>query len=259
MTTSNTLRIEPMANGLSLNLDESGQGKPVLILHGGAGPVSVANFSATMAQGRHAITPTHPGFAGTAQPEWLDSVEKLAAVYLELLEQRNLQDVLIIGFSVGGWIAASMAAQNSKRLAGLVVVNAVGIKVEGHIVADVFSMTPAELSAHAFHDPEKFRVDPSRLPPGHAAMMAANMKALAIYGGKMQDAQLRARLAAVTVPALVVWGESDRIAPAAYGRAFAESFAHGRFAPVAECGHMPQMEQPAALLKLVQEFADELP
>ena len=252
-----------MANGLALSfeltLDESGQGKPVLILHGGAGPVSVANFSATMAQDRHSITPTHPGFAGTAQPQWLDSVEKLAAVYLELLEQRNLQDVLVIGFSVGGWIAASMAAQNSQRLAGVVVVNAVGIKVEDHTVADVFSMTPAELSAHAFHDPEKFRVDPSRLPPGHAAMMAANMKALAIYGGNMQDPHLRARLAEVTIPALVIWGESDRIAPLAYGRAFAESFAHGRFAPVVECGHMPQMEQPAALWKLVQKFAEELP
>ena len=83
--------------------------------------------------------------------------------------------------------------------------------------------------------------------------MAANMRTLAVYGRArdMGDPHLRARLADVRVPVLVVWGESDRVVTPAYGRAVAESFPDARLEVIAECGHMPQIEQPARLLELV--------
>ena len=83
--------------------------------------------------------------------------------------------------------------------------------------------------------------------------MAANMRTLAVYGRArdMGDPALRARLADVRVPVLVVWGESDRVVTPAYGRAVAASFPEARLEILAECGHMPQIEQPARLLALV--------
>ena len=87
--------------------------------------------------------------------------------------------------------------------------------------------------------------------------MAGNMRTLAVYGRArdMGDPALRARLADVRLPVLVVWGESDRVVTPAYGRAVAASFPSARLEILDECGHMPQVEQPARLLELVATMA----
>lgn len=244
-------RTERLNGGLELTITELGQGRPVLMLHGGGGPASIAGFAEAMSMHAQVFAPIHPGFNGTARPEALDSVDKLARTYLDWIAAHDLRDVLLVGFSMGGWIAASMAAQDAGRLRGVVLANAVGIEVEGETIADVFGMAPQEIRALSFHDPDKFRFEPT---PQQLAMTAANFQTLAVYGRGMRDPQLKARLASVTIPALVAWGESDRIATPAYGRAYAAAFGHGRFASIAEAGHMPQIEQPAKLLALINEF-----
>ncbi len=248
--------VETFTDGLSVTFDRRGAGRPVLLLHGGGGPRTVAAFAETLAQHADVITPTHPGFGGTARPDWFDGVDDLALTYLELLERLDLRDVLVIGSSLGGWIASEMAVRDTRRIGGLVLVNAIGIHVPGESVADVFALAPAELAALSFHDPGSHAVDPAALGPDQRAAIAANFQALAVYGRArgMRDPKLRRRLARVTVPALVVWGVSDGVAGPQYGRAFAEAFADGRFEPVAACGHLPQIEQPGRLLDLVLGF-----
>ena len=247
-----TTRQEAFAD-LTLHLDDLGQGRPVLVLHGGGGPLTVARFVEAMSADARVIAPVHPGFAGTPRPERFDSIEQLADAYAALLERLDLTDVLVVGFSIGGWIANALALRAEPRLRGLVLVNGAGIVVEGEPCVDVFGLTPPQLSALSFHDPARFGIDPSKLTDAQKAGMAANMKTLAIYGRArdMGDPGLRARLAQVRVPVLVVWGESDRVVTPDYGRAVAASFPHARFELVAECGHMPQIEQPQRLLELV--------
>jgi pimeloyl-ACP methyl ester carboxylesterase len=70
----------------------------------------------------------------------------------------------------------------------------------------------------------------------------------------MYDPELRAQLPGVTIPALVIWGDSDEIFTPGYGRAYAASFANGRFELVADAGHLPQLEQPQATLALIDAF-----
>lgn len=111
--------------------------------------------------------------------------------------------------------------------------------------------TPAELAARSFHDPDAFRAAPS-------PELAANVREVVRYGGDMPDPGLGGRLAAIEIPALVVWGESDRVADLVYGRAFAAAIPGARFAPLAAAGHMPQLEQPERLAELVIGFAGEL-
>jgi pimeloyl-ACP methyl ester carboxylesterase len=249
-------RTETFADGLTLRFDERGSGRPVLVLHGGAGPQSVAGFAAALAARAHVITPTHPGFGGLARPEWFDSVDDLAHAYLELLERLDLRDVTLIGFSIGGWIASELAVRDSSRLGHIILVVAGGIQVEGQTIADVFSLTPDQLSALSFHNPAAFRIDPASLSPEHVAARAANFQALAVCSRKqgMADPKLRRRLGRVTIPALVVWGESDGVVSPDYGRAFARSFPQARFELIPGAGHMAQLEQPERLLKPVGEF-----
>lgn len=240
-----------------MTIDQRGSGRPVLLLHGGGGPVSVSAFADDLSRRYHVVAPTHAGFAGTARPAEIGTVKDLAHRYLTLLERSGLEDVLAIGCSIGGWIAAEMAASGSRRLAGLVLVDAVGIAVPGQAVLDVFSIAPQDLASFSFHAPERYRIDPTTMTAQQAAAMRANFATLAVYGRaqNMQDPDLRERLATVQVPALVVWGESDRVVWPEYGRSFANAFPQGRFEMISACGHLPQIEQPAKLLELVEDFA----
>src|SRR5438046_6862313 len=135
-------RRESSADGLTVRFDERGNsGRPILILHGGGGPQTVAGLAAGLSKA-HVLVPTHPGFAGEPRPEWFDSIDDLAFAYLDLLERLDLHDVLVIGSSMGGWVASAMALRDTtRRLRGLVLVDAGGIQVEGHPVADVSTLT----------------------------------------------------------------------------------------------------------------------
>ncbi|GAB2701546.1 alpha/beta fold hydrolase [Kitasatospora kifunensis] len=269
MTTATTRTTRPartfdLGEGLTLTVDEQGDaaasgGSGVLLLHGGAGPRSVAGLAAALSEHAYVLTPTHPGFDGRPRPDWVDSVADLAEAYLDLLDVLGLNEVIVIGSSIGGWIAAEMALRDTRgRLGALVLLNATGILVKDpREIADTRSLSPAEIGQLAFHNPA-FRLNPAALSDAQRAALAANQQTLQVYAGDpyQHDPKLRRRLHRVTLPALVLWGEQDGIASVAYGRAYADAFADGRFQPVAQAGHFPHIEQLAQTLGAIREFTD---
>ncbi|MEV8069125.1 alpha/beta fold hydrolase [Streptomyces sp. NPDC085995] len=233
-------------------------GRPVLVLHGGGGPATVAPLAEHFSATARALLPTHPGWNGTPRPDGFTRVADLAAAYLRLLRDHRLSDILVIGSSLGGWIAAEMATADTEGLiSGIALINAVGIEVEGAPVRDFFALDARGVAEYAFHDAERFYVDPATVPDGQRALVQANMASLRLYSGgpAMSDPTLRPRLASVTVPTLVLWGESDRIVTPAYGEQYAASFKDARFEPVAEAGHLPHLEQPERTFALLDDFA----
>ncbi|AOR36715.1 alpha/beta hydrolase [Streptomyces fodineus] len=261
-STSRTITLTLGSGDVDLNftVDERGEGHPFLLLHGGGGPQTVAGFAGVLADQRPArvIAPVHPGFGGTVRPEWLTDVPTLAQIYVRLLDELALSDVTVVGNSIGGWIAAEIALLGSDRISSVVLVNAAGIQVPGHPVADPFTLTPAELSALSFHDVERFRIDPSTFSDEQRAAAIANRAALQVYSGPhaMADPTLRERLTKVTHPVLVAWGESDQVVDTDYGLAYADAIPGARFELLLRTGHMPQIETPEQLLTAVWDFAD---
>jgi pimeloyl-ACP methyl ester carboxylesterase len=240
---------------VGLTVEDRGHGRPFLVLHGGAGPQSVAEFAQLLADKSHnrVLTPTHPGFGGTPRPDGLNSVAGLAALYSGLIDDLGLEDVTVIGNSVGGWIAAEMALLASPRISGMVLLDAVGIEVEDHPVADVSGLSVPEIQALSFHDPTRFRVDPATIPEAQKAIMAANGAALAVYAGAsaMADPTLLGRLGGIAIPTLVLWGESDQIVEPPYGQAYAAAINGARFEVLPATGHMPQMETPDLVMQTI--------
>jgi pimeloyl-ACP methyl ester carboxylesterase len=261
VSTTKTLNVEGVGP-VELTVEERGDGSPFLVLHGGAGPQSVAAFALLLAEkgGNRVLTPTHPGFGGRPRPDRLDSVAGLAALYSRLLDDLRLEDVTVIGNSVGGWIAAEMALLDSPRIGRIAILDAVGIEVEGHPVADVSGLSVPEIQALSFHDPTPFRVDPTRIPEAQKAIMAANGAALAVYAGSpaMADPTLLSRLGRIAIPTLVLWGESDQIVVPAYGEAYAGAIHSARFEVLPATGHMPQMETPDLVLQTIWDSGETL-
>ena len=254
-----TTRRESFVDGLTVRIDERGSGRPALVLHGGGGPSSVAGFASALAEQARVLTPVHPGFEGEPRPEWFTDVDDIAVTYLELLERLDLRDVMVVGFSFGGWIAAELAVRDTNRLSGLILVDSAGIQVEGHdFPAFPPSPAPGAFPGGPANQPPAGNIVPQS--PEQTAARAATFQALSVYGRNgLYDPKLRRRLARVKIPALVVWGENDPLMKPDYGRAYAQSFPNARFALIPEAGHMPQMQQPELVLTVVREFVDSIP
>ncbi|TQS44786.1 alpha/beta fold hydrolase [Cryptosporangium phraense] len=232
---------------------ERGAGRPILLLHGGAGPFSVTGYAERLAAELPArvITPTHPGFDGTPRPDDLTTIGGLADVYVDFLDALDLTGVTVVGNSIGGWIAAEIGLRRSPRVDRLVLVDAVGLQVPGRPVADFFNLTFPQVAELSYYDPDAFRIDPDALPPAARAALAGNREALAVYAAPMEDPTLRDRLAAIDRPTLVVWGDSDRIVTPEYGRAYADAIPGARFELLPKTGHLPQLESPDLLTALL--------
>jgi pimeloyl-ACP methyl ester carboxylesterase len=242
-----------------LTITESGSGPTILVLHGGAGPASVADMAEHLSRTSHVLTPTHPGWNGT--PLAFDSLGDLAHAYLDLLGDRDLHDVLVIGSSIGGWIAAEMAVRDrERRIAGLVLIDATGVWFDDEPIIDFFALDARGVAEHSYHDPARFYQDPADIPAAQSAVRQGNMVALRHYAGDpyMHNPQLLPQLAAVTTPTLLLWGESDRIVTPAYGEAYAAAFSNARFEIIRAAGHLPQLEQPEATFARIEAFLPAL-
>lgn len=235
--------------------------RTALVLHGGGGPRTTAPIGEHLAEAMSVIAPTHPGWDGTPGADGTTSVAALATVYLERLRAQDEHDVILVGSSIGGWIALEMAVQaaTDDRYAGtvgaVVDIDGVGAVVEGEAIADFFALDARGLAEAAWHDPERGYVDPATLTDAQRTIQQSNGRAIAeLAGTSMSDPMLLGRLAAITVPTLVVFGASDRIVTPAYGRAVTAAIPGASFVEIPAAGHLPHLESPTATWAAIDAF-----
>jgi pimeloyl-ACP methyl ester carboxylesterase len=234
----------------SFDLLDTGSGdRTVLALHGGAGPRGVTPVVEHFAPRARVLAPTHPGWSGTPRPDSFSGVDDLAIAYLDLLEDEDLEDVVVVASSFGGWVAAEMAVRDrGRRLGRLVVLDGIGPEIEGQRDDQGPGLRRPE-------PPGTVRLP--QPPPGAPGPDPADMAALQAYAGpRMADPKLLRRLARVRIPALLIWGEDDVVVPPAFGKAYAAAFANARFEVVPGAGHMPALQAPAATFDLIDEFLE---
>ena len=245
--------------GADIELFEGGEGAPVLFLHSGQGVAAGDPFLALLARERRVIAPSHPGFGKSSLPDWVDSVDDLAHIYLELMDRLGLDKVDLIGCSIGGWIASDIATKVPNRIKRLVLIGPVGVKVgtpDKLDIPDVFAMPQEKFTKLIFHDPDKYRPDLKSLPDEAIAVMVRNRETLALIAWEpyMHNPKLKHRLHRVTAPALFVRGESDGLVSAQYLKGYAALLPNARIETIAQAGHAPQLEQPQVLFGKVRDF-----
>jgi len=244
---------------VELDLFDAGQGLPVLFLHGGGGFDPRQPFVAPLSEQRRLVAPSHPGFGKSSLPDWLDSIDDIAHLYLELMDVLKFRQVDVVGCSIGGWIAAEMATKSPERFRRLVLVGPVGIKVgppDKLDIPDVFAMADTDVQKLLYHDPARMRPDPAKMSDDELAAMFRARETLALLTWEpwMHNPKLRHRLHRIAAPALLIRGESDGLVSQAYLDAYAGMLPDARTLTIKAAGHMPQLEQTGAFASAVLEF-----
>jgi pimeloyl-ACP methyl ester carboxylesterase len=247
--------------GIEIELYDSGAGAPLLFLHSAQGFDAGNPFVGLLAEHRRVIAPAHPGFGKSGLPDWVDSVDDIAHVYLELMGHLGLDRVDVVGCSIGGWIAADLATKIPERLRKLVLVAPVGVKTgptDKLDIPDIFAMPQEAVARLLFHDPDKFRIDPAGASDEQLTIMVRNRETLAllVWEPYMHDPKLKHRLHRATMPTLLLRGASDGIVTAAYLERYAALLPNAAITTIADAGHAPQIEQPEAFVKTVLAFLD---
>lgn len=247
--------------GIDIALVERGRGEPILYLHGGGGLPADMGFVDLLAKSHRVIAPTHPGFGASSLPDWLDSVDDIAHVHLELLDKLGIASTKLIGMSLGGWIANEMATKTPERFPRIALIGPVGVKTgpsDKLDFPDVFALPADKRSQLLFHDPQKFRPDFASMSDEQLTVIARNQETLAmlVWEPYMHNPKLRHRLHRVRAPVLLVRGVSDGIVSAAYLERYAKLFPNATLVTIAAAGHSPQVEQPQITAETVLKFLD---
>ena len=232
------------------------------MLHGAGGFHPRQPINSLLAKRRRLICPSHPGFGRSALPDWLDSVDDIAHVYLELMDQLGLPTVELIGCSVGGWIAAEMATKAPERFTKLLFVGPVGVKTgsaDRLDVPDMFALPPAELDSLLFCDPAKMAADPASLSDDELTIMVRNRETLALIAWEpyMHNPKLKHRLHRIRAPALFLRGDSDGLISDEYCAPTHDLYRTRGLATIAEAGHAPHLEQPEAFAAAALAFLED--
>lgn len=248
--------------GCRTRIMRGGNGAPLLFLHGSGGASMWLPFMDKLAERFDLIVPEHPGFGGSDSPAWLDNIGDLAYFYLDFIRHLGLDRLHLVGTSIGGWIAAEVAVRDCSALATLTLVAPAGLRVKGVRRADIFMMSAEEATRHLFHDQAFIERALARKPTeAEIETTLKNQLTTAKLGWepRMFNPNLHKWLHRITVPTQVIWGENDRILPAAYGPAFTDLIPGSRLEIIEACGHLPQVEKPDVLVSKVAEFASRVP
>jgi pimeloyl-ACP methyl ester carboxylesterase len=245
---------------VSLEVSVAGEGRPLLFLHGGDYFTQNRTFLERLAQRWRVLIPRHPGFGGTERPDGFRSVHDLAYLYLDLIEQQRLSDVVLVGSSFGGWVALEMSVRSVERIGRLTLIDTLGVKFGGREqrdIADIYALPADEVLRRTFFDPSRAAPDYAQIDDAEAASIASDRAATALYGWRpyMHNPGLRGWLHRVRAPTLVVWGQSDGIVSPDYGETLCRALPDARFEQIPEAGHYPQIERPELVADAIERFA----
>jgi pimeloyl-ACP methyl ester carboxylesterase len=260
MSASSDAIVSVVVNGVTIEMVDRGEGRPILFLHPGIGIDAAAPVLAELAKGGRVIAPSHPGFGTSQLPKGMTTVDDVSYFYLDLLDQLDLHDVLVVGVGLGGWLACEIAVKNSTRLSRLVMANAVGVKIgdrETRDIVDIWALMPNEFNELAYFDPKAGERDYKNLPEAESLSAARNREAYArlAWSPYMHNPKLKDRLHRVRMPTLFLWGMADRILSEKYGRGYCGLIAGAKFEPIERAGHFPHLEQPEEFARRTLAFA----
>jgi pimeloyl-ACP methyl ester carboxylesterase len=191
----------------------AGSGEPLVLFHGG-GIVEGPDCFLPLAERYRLIFPYHPGFGGTASNPAISGLDDWVAHYVALFDQLGVDQLVLMGHSLGGWLGARFTLVHPERVRRLVLASPFGLDGGDYPPANFATVAPEDVYGYLTRDESIFA---GRVPsPLTEEFLAARMRegqAIGQVAVGPFDPTLADRLSQLTTPTLLQWGDDDRTIP----------------------------------------------
>jgi pimeloyl-ACP methyl ester carboxylesterase len=244
-----------------LQVLKSGKGKPLLVFHAELGHPGWLKWHAALAEKRTLWIPLHPGFGKSPLVDWITNIRDLSVFYSRFIREQKLTPADVIGFSLGGWIAADMAVNNAQQFSKMVLVGAAGLRPPTGEIMDMFTVTARTylnrnvLDPHGSHEFASLfggEQTPEQFEAWEEARAETARIAWAPYMFNQSMPHLLENIAGL--PTLLIWGKQDPVVPLSAGEVYHQKIAGSKLVTFDNCGHLPEVEKIDDFIKEVVNF-----
>ena len=241
---------------------EGGSGPDLVFLHGAGGVTPEDPFLNALAKTHHVYAPLVPGYGDSEEcPEIRDMLDFTLHTW-DVVEALGLKDPILVGHSMGGMIAAEMAAVAPNDVSRLALIAPAGLWDDEHPIVDLFTIMPYEMPELLFHDAAAGAAmmtagrdveDPNFLQ----TYLVTNARQLGMAGRilfPIPERGLQQRLYRIKAKTVLVWGDSDKLIPPVYAHAFKKGIKGCELVSLPEAGHMVILEKPDAVAEAVSRL-----
>lgn len=241
---------------------QGGSGKPLVFLHGAGGMTAEDPFLAKLSQSFHVHAPFLPGYGASEEAPELRDMLDITLHTLDVVDALGLKDPILVGHSMGGMIAAEMAALAPHEVSRLGLICPVGIWMDDHPIVDMFATLPFEMPALMFHDAVAGAAmltagrnvsDPNFLQ----TYLVQNARQLGMAGRilfPIPDRGLSGRMYRIKAKTILVWGDSDRAVPPVYAQEFKRRIKGAQLVSIPEAGHMVTLEKTDQVVEAIKRL-----
>jgi pimeloyl-ACP methyl ester carboxylesterase len=235
---------------------EGGTGAPLLFLHGAGGLAAGDPFFAKLASKYHVYAPLLPGYGDSEECHELRDMLDFTLHSWDVVDALALKKPIIVGHSMGGMIAAEMAAIAPHDVDRLGLIAPAGLWLDNHPIPDLFATLPYDFPKLLFHNVEAGAAlftagvafdDPEWLK----SFLVSNARQLGMAGKilfPIPERGLSDRLYRIRAKTILVWGDSDKLISPIYAEAFKKGIKRAELVAIPEAGHMVTIEKPDQVL-----------
>jgi pimeloyl-ACP methyl ester carboxylesterase len=252
-----------------IQLFRGGAGAPLVYLHSAGGEATHAALE-ELTDSYEVLVPMFPGYGESEGIAEIDGMEDAVFHLLDVWDVLGLDAPAVVGLSLGGWMGAELGTRYPEKVGKLVMMNPVGLHIDGAPIAEMFGRTPAELAEMLFadqshpiaatmHQMSEFAGDVGKHVEIPLEMVLPMWKALSAtaklgWDPYLHNPKLRGRLRRVTAPTLVIHAAQDGLVPAAHAEVYAAEIPNARLEVVEDAAHWLPFERPAEVAALVRDF-----
>jgi pimeloyl-ACP methyl ester carboxylesterase len=245
---------------MTFQVKVAGSGQPLVFLHG-AGGLTWDPFLDALSERFRVYAPFMPGTGESTEIQAVRDIWELVLDYYDLFDALGLDRPDVVGASLGGMIAAEIAANDQSRVRRLALIAPAGLWLEEAQIPDIFALLPHEVVQLVVADPDgplaqAMLQGPETIEGKMEAYIARVqvMQAAAKLLWPIPDKGLSRRAHRIKAPTLLLWGKQDRLIPPVYAQAFARLIPDTRTTLIDNAGHMLPLEQTARAVDAVASF-----